>query len=460
MSSEIEMTEISAATRVSTNPDILAIITGLLNPASLLACMSTSTELHDAAVRRLYRRIDVRRDLDPFLRVIFPLDEPPFLHKVPSHPEGCETLPETSTSSFSKLAALRHVKVLNLFEHEKAVCPGLAGLHVLENLETLHLAGGGRPKGVHRGSGFCGSETCPVVSQACERAKRVILRGWSSTSQCLLPDLPMLEKVELMIRPCQLPSVWYTSHVSPGYDGGDPMIPVSFIDEPPSGPFRAISRPFKLDLIFWDEFHSHRVDLTHPLVEDEVSEQQKIRRDREYPRKDCSLCNQNGRCKKIEVNPRTQLPELMRRLGRWSDLTLLRVYNVGRTIRVNSGRCLSHIEIEGVRNAMVAGFKEGRKERTRVGGGEEQAGKTVEITFHTSEEYLDQTDSDRDLDDRTKEYWDLLSHPSEKIVALRNELLKEEGFELDDIEGMAAALLSQYLKWVDESKRVRNSGHA
>lgn len=198
MSDTLSRPELSPATRVGSNPDLLRLLTALLDKSSLLDCLLSSARLYLAAVPHLYHTLDVKRDQKLFV--------------------GARESTDGTILPFSKNAALRHVKVINLFEHEIDACPGRS-VPVLERLEVLHPAGGGRPAGFK--SSFCASKTCPFIARACRLARTVVLRHFGefgSALQVQLPNLPKVERIVLKIRPCQLPVPDYTG--SGRSDGG------------------------------------------------------------------------------------------------------------------------------------------------------------------------------------------------------------------------------------------------
>jgi hypothetical protein len=218
----------SAAFRLGTNRDLPTLLTSHPDRSSLLACLTTSTHFHLAAVPHLYHTIGVKRDLNPSWERTY-----------------CQT---------RGTARMRHFGMsmcLTYSEHEADSCPGIVGIPELESLQILHFASGGRPPGLD--VELCKSDTCSIVTSTCQRVKSVVLRTFSSGSQSRLPRLPEVQKIILKIRSCQLPIPYGRHNRSTFFS----IHKKSIIR---SGLWSAST---ELDLIFWDVRHDHRIDLRH-----------------------------------------------------------------------------------------------------------------------------------------------------------------------------------------------------
>jgi len=139
----------TAAHRVRINPDILSDLATHLPRPTLVTCLRTTTNFHFAVPPRLYHTIEVRRDLNPFA----------FTSR-------------SGNPIYGKKAVLKYINVVNIYEHEVDACTGLDWGIDQPELEVLHLAGGGRPKGLD--NPLCQTDTCLFVSVVSSRAKRVI----------------------------------------------------------------------------------------------------------------------------------------------------------------------------------------------------------------------------------------------------------------------------------------------
>ena len=424
---------LNASSRVGTHADLIHVVSSHLRPSSLHTNLTTSTVFHAAAIPLLYNTVHIRRDS----RI----------------PVGASATPfdESVDAPWSKNAALRHIKVCWLYEHEHDSCPG-QNISELETLQVLHLAGGGRPKGI--GSELCQSNDCAFVA-ACSRANKVIMRSLHNNSQGYLPPMPNLRTIVLKLRPCQFTLGGYRRDRS----------------DPPTN--RAVTQRFEafsnaeLHLVFWDTYHVHRVDLMHPLAGYTRSSTFQGRGGRfpDHPDRDCMYCNQRS-CVHKSVDGFDSLSGLLWQIGRGSDVPQVIIYNAEDLLRFDSPARREQLPMHPaeMKKTIVESFQEGRQRREakkkakeRSVDGEVKAGteKKVDdqaalpdpVVFQTAAEYLARATPD-EIDEEEQPYWDLLVNPSDEIVRLRNEVLETfPGHTMPPIGLLPKESLEKMLEW-------------
>ncbi len=163
------------------------------------------------------------------------------------------------------------------------------------------------------------------------------------------------------------------------------------------------------------------------------------------------------------IEAENNLPDLKRRLGRWSSISRIKIYNVDRMMKRYSND--KEVMIDQLKDLLVEGFSYGRKARVGQDGKSKKEEKMddVEIIFRTSLEYLEIAERNPApaIDELPKKYWDILCRPSAEIVELRNDLLRESRVKLERIEVYDAKKLLERLRtwskrgWIGRSGRLR-----
>lgn len=145
--------------------------------------------------------------------------------------------------------------------------------------------------------------------------------------------------------------------------------------------------------------------------------------DRE-PEKGCVYCNQRG-CVQESFSPKDHLPDMMEKIGRWSSAEKVRVSNLDRTVKVLQGG-EGEISKEVMRKMTMECFREGEERSAECRfsdqgtGGEGQKGNRARIRTESrsrSPSTPRRSTSPIQACHRrstiaSKDYWDLLCHPS------------------------------------------------
>lgn len=399
-----------ASTQVGQTPDILQLICSYLPPSTLFSCLLTSSTFFHSSAPELYRSLHIKHARDCFVGATRQSNG--FYTSSSASPTSSSSSSTTRPrpiSPYSKDAVLSFVRKVHIHTHGRNECPFvLHYINPLPHLEYVHLAGGVWPAELAAGD-ICDPETCQFLAKVCTRAKKAMIRQANLGPLKLLTSL---EHVTVKIRPCQLPL--YIFHDT-AYQWSYPV---------------PISSARIVDLVFWDERHSFRIEWRNVPGGGMRSSLMGLRYQLPSPYlggesimlKGCTYCDERG-CIRHTPHAAVQLPALMATLGSLMNVKTIRVWNVDHTARRQWKQGM--VTVETVKRRMEEAWLKARSEDLDCGGHDEQEldqGQQTGVSFHSASEYFTSAQFDMETDQEEAKYWQNLVEPSQAVLRLRRQV--------------------------------------
>ncbi|OWZ66854.1 hypothetical protein AYX14_05852 [Cryptococcus neoformans] len=401
-----------ASTQVGQTPDILQLVCSYLPPSTLFSCLLTSSTFFHSSAPELYRSLHIKHARDCFVGATRQSNG--FYTSSSASPTSSSSSSSTTRprpiSPYSKDAVLSFVRKVHIHTHGRNECPFvLHYINPLPHLEYVHLAGGVWPAELAMGD-ICDPETCQFLAKVCTHAKKAMIR---QANLGPLKLLTRLEHVTVKIRPCQLPL--YIFHDT-AYQWSYPV---------------SLSSAKIVDLVFWDERHSFRIEWRNIPGGGLRSSLMGLRYHRppssylggeSVMLKGCTYCDERG-CVRHTPHAALQLPALMATLGMLVNVKMVRVWNVDHTARRQWKQGM--ITVEAVKRRMEEAWLTARSENVGCAGHNEeelddqgQAG----VSFHSASEYFTSAQFDMETDQEESKYWQNLVEPNQRILHLRRQV--------------------------------------